>query len=112
MKDIIKNYEKAKQEIYAHVGFKEDYVVYPIDDCTDKYWDLFPEFVKYADSYDQLVDLDNIGDLYEDEIYTQRFYKKHVYEGKDYTMIFCDPNVDGMKWFRIFDNKKRVNLGV
>jgi hypothetical protein len=35
MNKLLKNYEEAKQALYAHVGFKEDWVVYPIDDCTD-----------------------------------------------------------------------------
>ena len=47
-------------------------------------------------------------DYYSSEIYTQRFYKKHVYEGKDFTMIFTNPGVDGMKYFSLFDNTKRV----
>ena len=31
--ELIKNYENALQAIYDHVGFKEDWVIAPIDDC-------------------------------------------------------------------------------
>ena len=106
---LIENYEKAKQAIYDHVGFEEDWVVCPIDDCTDKYWfiDAENEEVHYADTKDELFEEDN---HYVDEIYKQRFYDKWVYVGKDFTMVFCNPGVDGMKWFRIFANDKWVNL--
>lgn len=103
--DLIKNYNEALQALYDHVGFEEDWVVCPIDDCTDKFWQLLGQSVKFADSMEQF---NSDGDFYRDDIYTQRFYSKHVYEGEKYTMIFCDPHVDGMKWFRVFDNEKCV----
>lgn len=103
--DLVDAYNQAKNALYEHVGFKEDWVVYPIDDCRDMYWQLFPDFVGYADTERELEIQD--GNYYSDDIYTQRFYSKHVYEGEQFTMIFCDPGVDGMKWFRVFDNDKR-----
>ena len=99
---LIKNYQNALQAIYDHVGFVEDWVVYPIDDQTDSFWEINGESVQLGPSINEI-------EMYQDEIYTQRFYNKHVYEGLEFTMIFCDPHVDGMKWFRIFDNKKRKN---
>ena len=32
--ELISNYENALQAIYDHVGFKEDWVIAPIDDCV------------------------------------------------------------------------------
>lgn len=107
MEELINNYEKSLQAIYDHVGFKEDWIVYPLDDCTDKYWNTDGETVFYADSEKELREAD--GNYYEDQVYTQRFYSKWIYEGKEITMIFCNPFVDGMKWFRLFDNNKRIN---
>lgn len=104
---LIKDYEKSLQAIYDHVGFVEDWVVYPIDDCTDKFWNTDGETVYYADSEEEFKTEE--GNFYSDDVYEQRFYDKWVYEGKDFTMIFCDPHVDGMKWFRIFDNTKRMS---
>jgi hypothetical protein len=105
MMELIENYEKALQTIYDHVGFKEDWVIAPIDNCTDRFWDIDGDSVKYADTIEQF---NSDGDYYLDDVYKQRFYNKWIYEGKDFTMIFCDPHVDGMKWFRIFDNSKRI----
>ena len=102
---LIEDYNEALQKIYDHVGFVEDWVIYPIDDRTDSYWSVNKTSVKFADSLEQY---NSNGDYYSDEIYTQRFYDKWVYEGEDITMIFCNPGVDGMKWFRIFDNTKRI----
>jgi len=103
---LVENYQKALQKIYDHVGFVEDWVIYPLDDCTEMYWDTWDKTVKYAKSIDQY---NSDGTYYEDDIYTQRFYSKYVYEGEDFTMIFCDPHTDNMKWFRLFDNNKRMN---
>ena len=104
--ELIKNYETALQAIYDHVGFKEDLVVYPIDDCLEKFWKTNGNEVTYADSIEELKSGE--GNYYSDQVYKQRFYEKWIYEGKDFTMIFCDPSVDGMKWFRIFDNSKKL----
>lgn len=103
---MLKKYNDALQAIYDHVGFEEDWVVCPIDDCTESYWQCDGKTVEYADSLEEFHSGE--GNYYVDDIYTQRFYDKHIYEGKDFTMIFCDPHVDGMKWFRIFDNTKRI----
>lgn len=102
---LIENYNKAKQEIYDHVGFEEDWVVYPIDDSTEFYWTVDENSVKYANLE---VGLLSESEYFQDDIYTQRFYDKWVYRGEDITMIFCDPGVDGMKYFRIFDNLKEI----
>jgi len=104
---LIENYLEALQKIYDHVGFVEDWVICPLDDNTDKYWDVDEESVCYADSYEDF-DSENDG-YYVDDIYKQRFYKKWVYEGEDFTMIFCNPGVDGMTYFKLFDNTKRMN---
>lgn len=104
--ELLDNYAKSLQDIYDHVGLKEDWVVCPIDDQTDKFWNVDGDTVKYANTKEEFEEED--GNYYEDEIYTQRFYKKHVYEGELITLVFCDPQVDGMKWWRIFDNSKRI----
>lgn len=101
---LMQNYQAALQELYDHVGFEEDWVIYPIDDNTDKFWATDGHQVFYADSEEELKSQD--GNYYEDDVYKQRFYKKWIYRGKEMTMIFCHPHVDGMKWFRLFDNAK------
>lgn len=106
--ELIRKYEDALQAIYDHVGFVENWVVYPIDDQTDKFWDTDGDSVWYADSEDELFNEN--GNFYTDDVYTQRFYSRHVYEGEELTMIFCDPHVDGMRWFRIFLNDNRRSM--
>jgi hypothetical protein len=105
---LIEDYNTALEKIYEHVGFVEDWVVYPIDDSTDKYWYIMNnDCFKMADTKDNL----NTDECYLIDIYTQRFYDKHIYRGQDYTMIFGTQNVDGMKYFYILDNTKEINDG-
>ena len=103
---LIENYNKALQDIYDHVGFVPDWVVCPIMDNTDYFWDYDEETIYFAESKEEFEEED--GQYFESDIYTQRFYKKWVYGGKDYTMIFENAGVDGMKYFSIFDNTKRL----
>ena len=105
MNKLLDNYQKAEQALYDHVGFKEDWVIYPIRDSTDMFWSIEGDEVKYAEDMDRF---ESDGNYYVDEIYTQRFYKKWVYRGEDLTMIFCDTHTDGMKYFAFFDNNKEI----
>jgi hypothetical protein len=105
--NLVENYKKALKEIYEHVGFEEDWIVCPLDDCTNYFWNTDGHTVSYADTEKEFKEKD--GNYYEDDIYKQRFYSKWIYEGEKITMIFCDPHVDGMKWFRLFDNSKRLD---
>lgn len=100
--NIIEKYEKALQDIYHHVGFQEDWVVYPIADMTGSFWAHDNRSIYY--SKDETFEDESI--LYGGEIYKQRFYKKHIYEGAQYTMVFYDSQTDGMKYFAIFENDK------
>ena len=106
MNDIIDNYFKAQQDLYDHVGFTEDWVIYPIASEINSYWYIDNGDVHYADSLEELETEE--GNYYNGEIYTQRFYKKHVYKGEKYTMIFVDTHTDCMKYFMFFDNLKEV----
>jgi len=100
---LINNVNNAIKKLYKHVGFVEDWVLCPISDCTDKYWIIDEDVCKYADSKEQLK---SDGDYCCDDIYKSRFYDKWVYKGEQLTMVMCNPHVDGVKWFRIFDNNK------
>ena len=107
--NLLTNYERAKQAIYNHVGFTEDWVIYPIYDLSEMYWKSHVNekgygHVEYANTMKNV----GMGDGYSAEIYTQRFYEKWVYSGLIYTMIFIDPQVDGMKYFAIFDNALQI----
>jgi len=109
MDDLIE-YTKAKQRIFDHVGYIEDWRVLPIEDTTESFWHLEGEGhggkLCYADSEEELESED--GQYYEDEIYTQRHLPKWVYRGEKYTMVVVDTNCDGNQLLRILDNEKEI----
>ena len=100
--NLLLNYQNALEAIYDHVGFVEDWVVYPLDDRTDDFWTLLgDEEVHYGPSIEEI-------EMYSSEIYHQRFYEKAIYRGEELTLIFTNPGVDGMKYFSIFNNAKEI----
>ena len=72
MFNLIENYLKTKIDLYEHVGFVEDWVVFPIADYSDMVWRIVGNYVQYAKT---VTDLET-GNYYESEIFTHRFYKK------------------------------------
>ena len=106
MNNLMNQFNQAKEALYDHVGFKEDWVVYSIDDQTEMYWKIVDnETIRFRETIEQL---NSNGNYYENEIYTQRFYPKWVYRGKDLTMIIVDTHTDGNKFFAVFDNNKEI----
>lgn len=100
-----------EKRIHEYFGYVEDWVVIPLDDQRHRYWRLDQSAdgrgcVTYADSLEELQTQE--GNCYQDDIYTQRFLPKWVYPGAEFTMVCCDPHVDGNKFLRIFDNTKKV----
>ena len=109
------DYLALQEEIFSYFGYVENWVAIPIDDCREYYWRLDEDeggsgTVTYADTLDTLND-EEAGNYYQDEIYTQRFLPKWVYRGAEYTMICCNPGVDGNKFLRIFNNAKEAPRG-
>jgi hypothetical protein len=102
---LMEDFQNAKQALYDHVGFKEDWVVYYIEDRTNMYWSVNKEEVKFAKT---MEDFNSDDDYYQNSIYTQRFYNKWIYRGKDLTMIFVDTHTDGNRFFAFYDNEKEV----
>lgn len=104
--NIIDNYFTQLQEVYEYFGFKEDWVIYPLEDYREHHWRIVDdEEVLFGDKNDVIHET---GNHYSHMIYKQRFYKQWVYRGKDYTMIFVDTMMDGNKFFGIFDNAKEL----
>jgi len=98
-------FDNAKELLYNHVGFVEDWTVYAIDNRMSMYWQIIEGEVKFAET---MKSFNSDGDYYLDEIYTQRFYEKHVFRGSQLTMIIVDTHTDGNKFFAFFDNDKEV----
>lgn len=109
--ELLDQYNALEEQIHQYFGYVEDWVAIPMNDNTSMYWHLSGEGrgdnVRYAETQADLEDEDT-GNYYEDQIYTQRFLPKWVYRGEEYTMIACDPMVDGNKFLRIFDNSKEI----
>lgn len=104
---LMKNFDDAKQALYDHVGFVEDWTVYAIENRIDMFWRVDNGSVKFART---MKEFNSDGDYYKNEIYTQRFYDKHIYRGTGLTMIFVDTHTDGNKFFAFYHNSKEVPL--
>lgn len=104
---LLDQYFEIQQKIYEFFGYVEDWRVIPLEDSRDRFWRLNgdgPGDLHYADSEYEL--LSQSGNYYVDEIYTQRHLPKWVYRGDGFTMVCCDPKVDGNKFLRVLDNAK------
>lgn len=104
--DIIDSYFNQLQEVYKYFGFKEDWVVYPLEDYREYHWQIVNNEEVHFGEKDDVIN--QTGNHYVNEIYTQRFYDKWVYRGEKYTMIFVDTHTDGNKFFGIYDNSKEI----
>lgn len=98
--------QAIRQEIFDYFGYVENWRVLPFDDARDCYWRLRDGEVMFAETLDKL---NSDGNYYVNEIYTQRHLDKHIYHGKDYTMMMVDTHTDGNKFLQIFDNSKECN---
>ena len=101
---------KLKHEIFNYFGYVENWVSIPIDDRREMYWQLNQNNNGSGEVvyHDEPLTNDCVedGHCFTDEIYTQRFLKKWVYRGEDYTMICVDTHTDGNKFLAIYDNNK------
>lgn len=108
---LLQEYFKLQREIYEYFGYVEDWVVIPLNDHTEYYWQLDEDSdgqgtVKFSEEKDKILNDD--GEHYEYSIYTQRFLPKWVYRGEEYTMICSNTHVDGNKFLAVFDNSKEI----
>ena len=120
--DIVDSFFDAREAIFEHVGYVEDWRVLPLDDSRDQFWAVDAherEWVKFSPSREALVywlehdDYGSHGDkLYENAIYTQRHLTKWVFRGEELTLAVTDTNTDGNKYLQLFRNENEVRLGV
>jgi hypothetical protein len=106
-------YLALQKEIFNYFGYHEDWVVIPIDDRREMYWQLLEPGDSTHSRGSVMYHIKPLtnesvadGETFEDEIYTQRFLPKWVYRGEDYTMICVNPRTDGNKFLAIFNNAK------
>lgn len=108
---LLDDYFQLREEVFNYFGYKENWIVLPLDDCCRYYWSLtgesYGDSVCFADTLEELITQE--GNYYENEIYTQRHLPKWVYRGDRFTLIVVDTNTDGNKLLSIFDNNKEYN---
>lgn len=118
---IVDSLFEAREAIFEHVGYKEDWRVLPIVDYRDDFWAVDEherEWVKFSPSKEALVywlENDDYGphgdNVYEHEIYTQRHLSKWVYRGEELTLIVVDTHTDGNQYLQLFCNADEVRPG-
>lgn len=119
--DVVDSFFDAREAIFEHVGYVEDWRVLPIDDSRDQFWAVDKherEWVKFSSSREALaywLESDDYGPhgdkLYENQIYTQRHLSKWVYRGEELTLVVADTNTDGNKYLQLFRNENEVRSG-
>lgn len=117
-KETIDKYFELEDAVHEIFGYVEDWVAIPLDDKRDYFWTLDGTYdkhgkviggeVRFAEDPETLDDI-AAGEYYSNEIYTQRFLPKWVYETDEYTMICVDTHTDGNKFLQIFDNSKKIS---
>ncbi len=109
--DAIDEYFKLADLIHEAFGYQEDHVVIPMEDARDFYWTLSGEGsgdnVRFSEHAELLED-EEAGEYYSNEIYTQCFLPKYVYRADEFTMISVDTHTDGNCFLQIFDNAKEI----
>lgn len=112
---LLKQYFDLQKKIYDYFGYEEDWVVIPLDDCTNRYWSLIQNqyggghvFWGDAGKCLTLEDITKGESIYSGVIYTQRFLPKWVFRGAEYTMVSVDTQCDGNKLLMVFDNNLEI----
>lgn len=115
--NIIEKYKSALQDIYNHLGFKEDWSIFPIDDSTSYIWriDITVDSVSFWESKEQYDKSEpdymypNTKEgYYQNEIMTHCHYPKNIYIGDEFTGILVNTHTDGNEFLQVFDNSKRI----
>jgi hypothetical protein len=121
--DIVDSFFDAREAIFEHVGYVEDWRVLPIVDHRDDFWAVDEhehEWVKFSPSREALLywlaehddEYGTHGDkLYQHEIYTQRHLSKWVLRGKELTIVVVDTHTDGNQYLQLFCNDNEVHPG-
>ncbi len=103
---LLDEYLTLQKQLFEYFGYVEDWVKIPIDDARAYFWRCDGHTVRFATTEEGLA-AQSGDEYYENEVYTQRFLPRWVYEAVEYTMICVDTRTDGNKFLQIFSNDKR-----
>jgi hypothetical protein len=125
MNTLLQNFLNARDALYEHCGFEEDWIAFPIEDVSSSYWCIknedwkqdgtkeeseatFNGEVRWSDSIESLKNAKD-DECYSAALVRHRFFNaKSVYRGEDFTLIIGYPGVDGMRWLYCFDSRKEM----
>lgn len=117
---IVNTFYTLRDAIFAHVGYRQDWRILPIEDCRGDFWNVDEherERVRFSPSREALEywlaehddEYGPHGDvLYENSIYTQRHLPKWVYRGAELTLVVVDTHCDGNQYLQLFRNANEV----
>jgi hypothetical protein len=89
--DVVSAFIKARDALYEHLGFEEDWTMYPLNfEALDGPWRIMDGKISWWRK-------ENKNDYYEADIFRHRFYPKgSIFRGSEFAMIFGYPHVDGI----------------
>jgi hypothetical protein len=97
---LVTDFQVARDALYEHCGFKEDWISFPIElGYIDAHWRVDKDTVTFATSLDDLASLKR----YSAELVKHRLYPKGaIYRGDEFTLIIGDPYTDNCRWLYVF----------
>jgi hypothetical protein len=111
---LLDDFISARDALYAHCGFKEDWITFPIEAGNlESFWmvpneELPNSPVRWAKDEKTLLD-PNSEEYYSADLVKHRFFNgKSVFRGEDLTLVIGEPHVDGMRWLYVFDSHKEI----
>lgn len=105
--ELLENYHSALEAIHDHIGFVEEWRVYPINDSSLYVWQIRNENVVFWDSLEQYNSMD-LEDGLKEPYYSEIIINDQVFNGSIYTGIFIDTQTDGNKFLSIFKNSNKI----
>ena len=105
---LLDDYFELQEKVFSYFGYVEEWRVLPLDDGREYFWYLtgegYGDEVRFAKTEKELVEQD--GNYYVNEIYTQRSLPRWVYRGEEYTLVVVDTHTDGNQLLQVFSNSR------
>lgn len=109
---VLDEWNKVEASLHRHVGYEENWTVFPIDDRRAYYWRLAVGSVWFSEDprfRDEGGDDPEHHPVYNDAFVTLN-QSGCVFRGEELTAILVDTQTDGNKFLAFFSNDKEVNL--
>ena len=112
MTTLLSSYNNFRERILSYFEYEEFWRIFPIIDLTDVYWAYDgPHLVYYKEPINGQVLRE--GHHVEASYYwSDESIRQYKYEKADYTLFVLKSHLDIMPTLSIFDNSKKMDLGV